>query len=155
MTVAPAGLAAAVAANFLGASPVWYKRAVIAFLVLNPVLFALSPSLAGWALVFEFIFTLAMALHCYPLQPGGLLAFEAVALGMTTPAGVYEETIKGIDVLLLLVFMVAGIYFLKQLLLYVFTNVLLKVRSKTLLALLFCGIAALLSAFLEIGRAHV
>jgi NhaB family Na+:H+ antiporter len=68
---------------------------------------------------------------------------------MTTPAAVYDEVIKGIDVLLLLVFMVAGIYFLKQLLLYVFTNVLLKIRAKALLALLFCAIAAVLSAFLD------
>ncbi len=142
-------MAAALAANFLGHSPAWYKRAIVAFLVLNPVLFAVSPSLAGWALVFEFIFTLAMALRCYPLQPGGLLALEALFIGMTTPAAVYDELIKGIDVVLLLVFMVASIYFLKQLLLYMFTSVLLKVRSKVLLALLFCGIAAALSAFLD------
>ncbi len=140
---------AALAANFLGHSPAWYKRTIVAFLVLNPVLFAASPYLAGWALVLEFIFTLAMALRCYPLQPGGLLALEALFIGMTTPAAVYAEVIKGIDVLLLLVFVVAGVYFLKQLLLYVFTNLLLEVRAKALLALLFCGIAALLSAFLD------
>ena len=29
----------------------------------------------------EFIFTLALALRCYPLQPGGLLAIEAVSTG--------------------------------------------------------------------------
>ena len=51
--------------------------------------------------------------------------------------------------ILLLIFMVAGIYFLKQLLLFLFTNVLLKVRSKRLLAMLFCALAALLSAFLD------
>ena len=142
-------MAAALAANFLGHSPAWYKLTIVAFLVLNPALFAASPYLAGWALVFEFIFTLAMALRCYPLQPGGLLALEALFIGMTTPAAVYDELIKGIDVVLLLVFMVASIYFLKQLLLYMFTSVLLKVRSKVLLALLFCGIAAALSAFLD------
>ena len=142
-------MAAALAANFLGHSPAWYKRTIVAFLVLNPVLFAVSPYVAGWALVFEFIFTLAMALRCYPLQPGGLLALEALFIGMTTPAVVYDEVIKGIDVVLLLVFMVASIYFLKQLLLRMFTSVLLKVRSKALLALLFCGIAAALSAFLD------
>ena len=88
---APASMAAALAANFLGHSPAWYKRTIVAFLVLNPVLFAVSPYLAGWALVFEFIFTLAMALRCYPLQPGGLLALEALFVGMTTPAAVYDE----------------------------------------------------------------
>jgi len=54
-----------------------------------------------------------------------------------------------IDVVLLLVFMVAGIYFMKQLLLFAFTSVLVKVRSKLLLALLFNGLAAFLSAFLD------
>jgi NhaB family Na+:H+ antiporter len=140
---------AAFAASFLGPSPVWYKRTILAFLVLNPLLFALDPYVAGWALVLEFIFTLAMSLKCYPLQPGGLLALEAILIGMTSAAAVYDETVNGIEVLLLLVFMVAGIHFLKQLLLFVFTNVLVGVRSKALLALLFCGLGALLSAFLD------
>jgi NhaB family Na+:H+ antiporter len=142
-------LPAALAANFLGHSPLWYKRTIIAFLVLNPVLFAVSPYLAGWALVLEFIFTLAMALRCYPLQPGGLLAFEAVAIGMTSAGAVYDETVNAIEVVLLLVFMVAGIYFLKELLLFAFTKLLVKVRSKVLLALLFSALAAVLSAFLD------
>ena len=33
----------------------------------------------------EFIFCLAMALKCYPLQPCGLLAIEAVLIGLTSP----------------------------------------------------------------------
>jgi NhaB family Na+:H+ antiporter len=45
--------------------------------------------------------------------------------------------------------MVAGIFFLKQLLLFTFTSVLVKVRSKVWLALFFSGLAALLSAFLD------
>jgi Na+:H+ antiporter, NhaB family len=49
----------------------------------------------------------------------------------------------------LLIFMVAGIYFLKELLLYTFTSILLSIRSQTWLALLFCFTAALLSAFLD------
>ncbi|HJR69165.1 MAG TPA: sodium/proton antiporter, partial [Gammaproteobacteria bacterium] len=118
-------MTAALAANFLGESPTWYKRAIVAFLLVNPLLFALNPYVAGWALVLEFIFTLAMALRCYPLQPGGLLALEAVAIGMTSPDAVYEETVTNIEIVLLLVFMVAGIYFLKQLLLFLFTKVLL------------------------------
>jgi NhaB family Na+:H+ antiporter len=142
-------IAAALAANFLGHSPAWYKRTIIAFLLVNPLLFALSPYWAGWVLVLQFIFTLAMALRCYPLQPGGLLALEAVAIGMTSPTAVYAEAVNGIEVVLLLVFMVAGIYFLKQLLLFMFTGLLLGVRSKLLLSLLFCGLAALLSAFLD------
>src|SRR5688500_5171018 len=118
----PSSIAAALAANFLGHSPAWYKRTIVVFLVVNPLLFVMSPSLAGWALVLEFIFTLAMALRCYPLQPGGLLALEAVAIGMTSAAAVYEEVVNGFQVVLLLIFMVAGIFFLKQLLLFMFTK---------------------------------
>ena len=142
-------LPSALLQNFLGHSPSWYKQTVVAFLVLNPVLFLMSPYVAGWALVLEFIFTLAMALRCYPLQPGGLLALEAVAIGMTTPASVYNEALNAVEVILLLIFMVAGIYFLKSLLLFTFTKLLINVRSKIWMSLLFCGVAALLSAFLD------
>ena len=83
-------------------------------------------------LVLEFIFTLAMALRCYPLQPGGLLAFEAVVIGMTSPAAVYQETVNAFEVILLLIFMVAGIFFLKDLLLFTFTKLVVDVRSKVL-----------------------
>ena len=136
--------------NFLGNSPLWYKQAIIGFLVLNPILFfAFGPFVAGWALIAEFIFTLAMALKCYPLQPGGLLALEAIIIGMATPETVYMEAKNNFEVILLLVFMVAGIYFMKNLLLFVFTKILLGVRSKIALSLMFSGMAALLSAFLD------
>ncbi len=139
----------AFAERFLGNAPAWYKRTILGFLVLNPIAFAIDPFIAAWILVIEFIFTLAMALRCYPLQPGGLLAFEAVAIGMTSPLAVYEETANALEVILLLVFMVAGIVFLKELLLFTFTKITLGVRSKLLLSLLFCGVAAVLSAFLD------
>ena len=90
-----------------------------------------------------------MALKCYPLQPGGLLAIEAVILGLTSPETVYKETVMNFPVIMLLMFMVAGIYFLKELLLFTFTKILLVVRSKTLLSFLFCFVAAVLSAFLD------
>ena len=77
--------------NFLGHSPEWYKLAIIACLIINPILFHINPFIAGWALVLEFIFTLAMALKCYPLQPGGLLVIEALFIGMTTPEHVEHE----------------------------------------------------------------
>ncbi|MDU6375062.1 MAG: NAD-binding protein [Bradyrhizobium sp.] len=67
--------------NFLGQSPDWYKLALIIFLIVNPLVFAVAPFVAGWLLVVEFIFTLAMALKCYPLLPGGLLAIEALLIG--------------------------------------------------------------------------
>lgn len=135
--------------NFLGNSPQWYKTAIIAFLIINPILFAINPYVAGWALVLEFIFTLAMALKCYPLQPGGLLVIEAVAIGMTSPGHIELEITQNLSVVLLLVFMVAGIYFMKDLLMYSFTKMLIKVRSKTALSLSFAFSAAFLSAFLD------
>jgi NhaB family Na+:H+ antiporter len=139
----------ALAHNFLGNSPTWYKLAIVAFLIANPVVFALNPAGAGWLLVLEFIFTLAMALKCYPLQPGGLLALEAVLIGMTSPDSVYHEAETNVEVIFLLIFMVAGVFFLKDMLLFTFTKLLIKVRSKTLLALLFSAVAAFLSAFLD------
>tara|TARA_R110002124_G_scaffold57084_7_gene160349 strand:+ start:3420 stop:4925 length:1506 start_codon:yes stop_codon:yes gene_type:complete len=136
--------------NFLGPSPEWYKRTLIAFLLVNPViLLTLGSFVTGWVLIAEFIFTLALALRCYPLQPGGLLAIEAVLLGMTSPEMVYHETVANFEVILLLMFMVAGIYFMKELLLYVFAKILLGVRSKVALSLLFSLVAAFLSAFLD------
>ena len=136
--------------NFLGSSPTWYKKTIIAFLLVNPLaLYLLGPFVTGWILIAEFIFTLALALRCYPLQPGGLLAIEAVILGMTTPQMVFDETAANFEVILLLMFMVAGIYFMKELLLFVFTRILLNVRSKILLSLLFSLVAAFLSAFLD------
>ena len=49
---------------FMGQAPPWYKLAVVAFLVANPVLLLLAgPLVTGWALLAEFIFTLAMALR--------------------------------------------------------------------------------------------
>lgn len=136
--------------NFLGASPDWYKLAIIIFLIANPIIFFfISPFLAGWVLVAEFIFTLAMALKCYPLQPGGLLAIEAIIIGMTNPAHVKAEIMSNFEVILLLMFMVAGIYFMKQLLLFVFTRLLVAIESKITLSLAFCISAAFLSAFLD------
>ncbi|MDO6514673.1 MULTISPECIES: sodium/proton antiporter NhaB [unclassified Neptuniibacter] len=136
--------------NFLGNSPVWYKQAIIGFLILNPiVLFTMGPVITGWLLIFEFIFTLALALKCYPLQPGGLLAIEAIVIGLASPESVSHEVEANLEVILLLMFMVAGIYFMKSMLLWVFTKILLKVRSKIAISLLFSFSAALLSAFLD------
>ena len=142
-------LITAFSSNFLGQSPNWYKQLIIVFLLVNPVIFIINPFVAGWLLVIEFIFTLAMALKCYPLQPGGLLALEAVVIGMTSPASVYQETLANFEVILLLMFMVAGIYFMRELLLFTFTWILLTVKSKTMLSFLFCFTAAFLSAFLD------
>ena len=89
-----------------------------------------------------------MALKCYPLQPGGN-GFGGIVMGMTSPDTVYHEVVAAFPVILLLVFMVAGIYFMKELLLFTFTKVLLSIRSKMLISFLFCFISAFLSAFLD------
>ncbi|MDY0069955.1 MAG: sodium/proton antiporter NhaB [Porticoccaceae bacterium] len=136
--------------NFLGNAPEWYKLTILGFLLLNVLLVPLAGAyITGWVLIIEFIFTLAMALKCYPLQPGGLLALEAVVLNLTSPDTVYSETVANFEVILLLMFMVAGIYFMRDLLLFTFTKILIGVRSKMLLSLFFSFLGALLSAFLD------
>lgn len=143
-------LIAALIQNFLGHAPAWYKQTVLGFLILNPLcLVTIGPFFTGWLLILEFIFTLALALKSYPLQPGGLITLEAIALGMATPQSVYHEALNNFQVILLLIFMVAGIYFMKELLLFTFTKILLGVRSKATLSFLFCFAAAFLSAFLD------
>src|ERR1044072_6209961 len=138
---------------FLGHAPRWYKLTIVAFLVLNPlVLWAGGEHgsvIVGWLGLLEFIFTLAMALKCYPLQPGGLLALEAVLMGLTHAKSVYQHTLTAFPIILLLVFMVAGIFFLKEMLVFCFTKLLLKVRSNLWLALLFCLVPAVLAALLD------
>ena len=141
---------------FLGNAPGWYKSTIIGFLIINPPLLLILNSIGldgnfiiGWVFLLEFIFTLALALKCYPLQPGGLLALEAIIMGLTSTKSVFHEIENNIEVILLLVFMVAGIYFMKNLMLTIFTKLLLNIRSKILLSLLFCISAAVLSAFLD------
>ena len=136
--------------NFLGYSADWYKLTIVVFLVLNPIfLHVLGPFVTGWLLVLEFIFCLAMALKCYPMQPGGLLALEAVILGMTSPETVYHEAEANFSVILLLIFMVAGIFFLKDMLMAMFAKIFIRIRSKILLSVMFSFSAAVLSAFLD------
>lgn len=144
---------------FLGNSPIWFKKTMIAFLIGNMILYFglpmlgmdhhLSNSIVSWLFIFEFIFTLAMALKCYPLQSGGLLAIQILALNLTTPKNAYHEVDQNLEVILLLMFMVAGIFFMKPLLMFIFSKVFIKVRSKTMLSVLFVGLSAVLSAFLD------
>ena len=69
-------------------------------------------------------------------------------MGMTTPDTVKDEILAAFPVILL-VFMVAGIYFMKELLLFTFTKILLKIRSKMIISVMFSFVAAVLSAFLD------
>ena len=135
---------------FLGQSPRWFKMTMIIFMIFNVISFyILGPTITAWIFIAEFIFTLAMALKCYPLQSGGILAIEALFLKLTTPENAYHEVDQNLEVILLLVFMVAGIYFMKPLLMFIFGKIFIKVRSKIVLSLLFCFISAFLSAFLD------
>jgi len=141
---------------FLGNSPNWYKFTIIGFLAINPILLFLFNTLGlnagfimGWIFLLQFIFTLALALKCYPLQPGGLLAIQALVLNLTSPDAVLYEIEHNLEVILLLIFMVAGIFFMKNLMLTIFTKLLLNVKSKVALSLLFSFSAAILSAFLD------
>ena len=141
---------------FLGDSPRWYKQAILSFLIINPILLITLNSLGlnggfimGWIILLQFIFTLALALKCYPLQPGGLLAIEALVMDLSNPYSMMHEIEANIEVILLLVFMVAGIFFMKNLMLTIFTKLLLNVKSKVWLSLLYCFTAAFLSAFLD------
>jgi NhaB family Na+:H+ antiporter len=136
--------------NFLGHAPGWYKKTLIAFLIINPILmFTVGTFVTGWILVMEFIFTLAMALKCYPLPASGLLALEAVIFGMTSPESVYHEAHANFPVIMLLMFMVAGIYFMQDMLLFIFSKMLVSIRSKIKISLVFCLMGAFLSAFLD------
>lgn len=141
---------------FLGDSPDWYKNTIIAFLIINPMALLLFNSIGlngnfivGWMILLEFIFTLALALKCYPLQPGGLITIQTLFLGLTSPYTLLYEVEHNLEVILLLVFMVAGIYFMKNLMLTIFTKLLLTIHSKTKLSLMFCFVSAFLSAFLD------
>ena len=141
---------------FLGNSPDWYKNTIIAFLIINPMALLILNAMefngtfiVGWMILLEFIFTLALALKCYPLQPGGLIAIQALFLGLTNPYSLLHEIEHNLEVILLLVFMVAGIYFMKNLMLTIFTKLLLTIHSKTKLSLMFCFVSAFLSAFLD------
>ena len=136
--------------NFLGNTPNWYKIIIILFIILNPFAYFLAGGFfSGWLLVAEFIFTLSMALKCYPLAPGGLLAIEAVVIGMTDVKSVYEELVKNFPVILLLIFMVAGIYFMREGLLFLFSRLIIKIKSKIAVSLVFLLVGAFLSAFLD------
>jgi NhaB family Na+:H+ antiporter len=138
---------------FLGHAPRWYKLTILGFLAINPLVLFLGgehgPVVVGWLVLLKFIFTLATALKCYPLQPGGLLALEAVLMGLTHADSVYQHTLTAFPIILLLVFMIAGIFFLKEVLVFAFTKLLLKVRSNVWLAFLFCLVPAVLAAFLD------
>lgn len=145
-----AGVLPVLAENFLGRTPGWYKAAVAAALLVNVLVFTtLGPLATGWLILGEFIVTLAMALKCFPLQPGGLLALQAVVLGLTDPHAVYHEVEQGLPVLLLVIFMVAGVHFLRDMLFRLIGHLLLSIRSPLALNMLVMVLVSVTSAFLD------
>ncbi|MGB0129165.1 MAG: sodium/proton antiporter NhaB [Rhodocyclaceae bacterium] len=136
--------------SFLGHTPRWYKLAILFALAFNVVVFAtLGSVVTGWLVLAEFIFTLAMALKCFPLQPGGLLAIQAVLLGLTDAHSVYREVEHGLPVLLLVIFMVAGVHFLRGMLYRAISHMFLRIHSRTALSLAVIVSVSILSAFLD------
>ena len=144
------GLMAAFWGNFLGHCPIWFKLTMVVFLAINPFIsMAAGKKVCAWAVLLEFIFTLAMAPLCYPMQSGGLIVIEAFGLGLATADTMKHEVEMNLNVLLLVAFMVACIHFLKNLLLWIFTKLLIGVESKTTMSVLIMFVAAVLSAFLD------
>ena len=136
--------------SFLGSSPTWFKVVIIAFLLISfPLMLILGKTVTGWAFIAMFILSLAMALKCYPLQSGGLLAIATLLLGLTSPETVWTEIQSNLGVILLLVFMVSFIYFMQPLLIFIFGKILIKIENKVALSLMFSISAAFLSAFLD------
>ena len=136
--------------EFLGTSPNWFKNAILLFLlVCLPLKYLVGTTILGWLFLAMFILTLAMALKCYPLQSGGLIALAILALGLTSPDTVWHEIKANLGVLALLIFMVSFIYFMKPLLSFIFARLIVGVKSKWVLSLMFSVMAAFLSAFLD------
>jgi len=142
--------------SFLGKAPLWYKTAIASFLIVNPILYFYlqfigmdAGFILGWILLLQFIFTLIFSIQCYPLQPGGLLALQSLFIGLTDPYHVYHEIESNLEVLLLLIFMVSAIFFMKDLLLVIFTQLIKSFKNKISLSMLFVVSAAFLSAFLD------
>ena len=71
--------------EFLGNSPRWFKTTILAFLIAcYPLTLLLGKTIMGWAFIAMFIMTLALALKCYPLQSGGLLALAVLIVWAAT-----------------------------------------------------------------------
>ncbi len=135
---------------FMDSAPDWYKASLLAVIILNPVLLITwGPFWTGWVVLAEFLLILCFSLQCYPLFPGGVLALEVLFLKMTPVASVMKEIHGNIDVIMLLIFMVPGIYFMKPLLTWIFMRLFAMTRNKVVLSLVFLFTGAFLSAWLD------
>ncbi len=135
---------------FMGTAPAWYKAFIAAALSLNTIsFFCFGPFITGWIILVEFLLVLGFSLQSYPLFPGGLLALQVLILNMTTSAEVIREIHTNMDVILLLIFLVPAIYFIKPLLQWLFIRLFAATRNKVLLSLIFLGVGAFMSAWLD------
>ena len=74
---------------------------------------------------------------------------QAYAMGLAPASRLEHEVEMNIDILLLVTFMVACIHFLKNLLLWIFTNLMIKVESKIALSVSILLTSAIMSAFMD------
>ncbi|MEJ2743491.1 MAG: hypothetical protein P8176_13685 [Gammaproteobacteria bacterium] len=117
--------------NFLGSSPPIYKGVVLAFLILNPLaLIRFGYTVSAGLILMEFIVLLLMRLACHPLQAGGLIALQAVIMGLTTPAAITEDLLRIYPVFILIIFMLSGILFARELLFVLFTRIFLRIAPR-------------------------
>lgn len=142
--------------NFLGNSSPWYKILIISFLVLNPLIYFLDKTylksgfaVIGWIIVIESIIILMMTTQCFPFPPLTLLICEAVAIKLIDPHNVYHEIMNNLSVIMLVMFSTAAIYFHKDFLSYIFSKILMRIKSRTILSVSILTLSALLSAFLD------
>ena len=84
-------------------------KTIIGFLLINPLLL-LSPARTSPGGCWYSSLSSPSQWHrcCHSNQR--LLALEGIVMGMTTPQTVYHEVVAAFPVILLLVFLVAGIY---------------------------------------------
>ncbi|MBF0485193.1 MAG: sodium/proton antiporter [Candidatus Omnitrophica bacterium] len=135
---------------FMGEAPRWYKIFIAGILLFNPLAyFTVGPFWTGWLVLIEFLFILGFSLSSYPLFPGGLVALEVFVLNMVPPILVMKEITANIDVILLLIFLVPSIFFMKPLLIWIFMRIFSCVKSKVALSLVFLVMGAFLSAWLD------
>ncbi len=142
--------------NFLGNSSIWYKILIISFLLLNPFIYLLDRfylntgfAIIGWTIVIESIVILMMTTQCFPFPPLSLLVCEAVAMNLINPHDVYHEIVNNLSVIMLVMFSTAAIFFHKDFLSYIFSKVIMRIKSRVLLSLSILVLSAIMSAFLD------
>ncbi len=137
-------------ANFLGHAPIWYKWTMIGFLIANfGIYYTLGAFVAGWCILLEFIFTLAGALFAFPLVTGGLLLLQAILLQLVPLKSIHEEIAHNMPILYLILFVVTGVHFLKDLLSFLFIKAILGIKEEIVLAVAFLVVGGIKSGVLD------